>query len=392
MSYIDKDKLLSSITKEDFITILKSLGQFKYRKGTNNSITTTTFLCHGGDSPYKLYYYPNGESGGKNGLCVCMTCGEKFDLIQFIIRAYRNQGKQITWHKALTYIAVTLGRVDDVTIDSPTKIKKVDDFAWIDRIKAAKNRECVDTEIKEINENILDLFTYIPHEAWLNDGCNTFALNRYEISYSPQDNAIVIPHRDIDGKLIGIRGRYLSERDIEKGKYRPITVENKTLKHPLGNFLYGLWVTKDYIKKCGKILLAEGEKSCLQAYSMFCDSGEEQSYVVATCGSSISHAQIDIIKNLGVSKIIYAPDREYHNAQSYEAEAWFNKQILKLEPLVLYCKVYLIADVEERLGYKDSPFDKGKDTFLQLYEEKIEITLEDVNRVKEEMKKGVQNE
>lgn len=388
MPYIDKDKLLNSITREDFITIVNALGDYKCRKFADGSVATSTALCHGGNSTYKLYMYPNLDSDDKKGLCVCMTCGEKYDVVQFVIRAFRNNNKQITWYKALQWIAVTLGKLEDVSIDeSVTKIKKIDDFSWINRIKSVKNRDEKTRRTKQIDENILDLFTYIPHEEWLKDGCSRTALNRYEIGYSPEGNYISIPHRDIEGRLIGVRGRYLSKEDIEKGKYRPVVIEGKTLNHALGNHLYGLWVTKDYIQKCGKILLAEGEKSCLQAYSMFCSEGEEKSYVVATCGSSISNRQMDIIKNLGCSKVIYAPDKEYADVNSFEAEAWFNKQILKLEPLVLYCQVYLIADTKNLLERKNSAFDKGRDTFLQLYDEKIEITMEDVNRVKEEMRK-----
>lgn len=381
MPYIDKDKLLKNITKEDFIILLKSLGDYKYKK-ISGGIAFTTFLCHQGDSAYKTYYYPNDQDNNKSGLVVCMTCGDKYDLIQFVIRAYRAQGKIITWHKALQYIAVTLNRLDDVSINEESKkIKKIEDFSWIDRIKAAQSKDGL-TQIKTLNENILELFTNIPHESWLNDGCSISSLNRYEIMYSVQDDAIVIPHRDADGNLIGVRGRFLSEEDIKKGKYRPIIIESSVLSHPLGSSLYGLWVVKDYIEKCKKIVIVEAEKSCLQAYTMFCSGGEEKSYVVATCGSSISHQQIEIIKSLGVNKVIYAPDKEYHEADSYEAEAWFNKQVLKLEPFLLYCQVYLIADTKDRLEYKDSPTDKGLDTFLQLYEEKIEITIEDVNKTK----------
>ena len=389
MPYIDKDKLLNSITREDFITILKALGDYKYRKGPDGSVMTTTALCHGGDSSNKLYYYSNMNSD-KHGLCVCMTCGDKYDIIQFVIRAFRSQGKSMNWHKALQWIAVTLGRLDDVSIeDASAKIKKVDDFSWINRIKSAINKdESVTKETKEVNENVLDLFSYTPHEAWLNDGCSIEALDRFEIGYYSQQDCISIPHRDEYGKLIGVRGRNLDPHILETaGKYLPLKINGHWLKHALGEHLYGLWVTKDYVKKIGKIMLVEAEKSCVQAYTMFGD----ESYVAACCGSSITTAQVNICLNLGISKIIYAPDRDYHDPHSYEAEAWFNKQVLKLEPFLLYCQVYLVLDTENRLGYKDSPTDKGLDTFLELYEEKLEITMDDVKRIKEEQKGGNKN-
>ena len=384
MSYIDKDKLLSSITREDFITIVNALGDYKCRKFADGSVATSSFLCHGGDSNFKTYFYPNLNDESKKGICVCMTCGDKYDLVQFVIRAHRNIGKQLTWYKALQWIAVTLGKLDDVSLESgETRIKTIDDFNWINRIKNAANKNISPRRTKSINENVLELFTYIPHEAWLKDGCSVESLDRFEIGYySPQD-CISIPHRDQDGRLIGVRCRNLDPELVKTMKYSPLFINGEWLKHALGLHLYGLWVTKDYIKQCGKIMIVESEKSCLQAYTMFGD----KSYVAATCGSSISQTQFNIIRSLRVSKLIYAPDRDYKDPNSFEAEAWFNKQVLKLEPFLLYCQVYLIADTKDRLGYKDSPTDRGLNTFLQLYDEKIEITIEDVNRVKEERRK-----
>jgi hypothetical protein len=41
----------------------------------------------------------------------------------------------------------------------------------------------------------------------------------------------------------------------------------------------------------------------------------------------------------------------------------------------------LLLDSKDRLDYKDSPTDKGKDVLLQLLDEKIPITMDEVNRV-----------
>ena len=378
--YIDKNKILSDITKEDFIKILEAIGITQY-KVENNEIILSTEWCHGGDSN-KLYWYPKSKSNEHISMFKCYTCSDTYGLESFIIRCFRHMNKSMTYYKALSFIGTVLGRLEGATVESPEKIKKPnDDFTWINRIKAVTNREGnIPHETKEINENVLELFTYIPHEAWLNDGCSVEALDRFEIGYYPPQNAISIPHRDQDGKLIGIRCRNLDPMLIETaGKYLPLHINGEWLKHSLGEHLYGLWVTKDYIKQCGKIMIVEAEKSCLQAFTMFSD----KSYVAATCGSSIGPVQFDIIRSLGVSKLIYAPDRDYHASDTFEAEAWFNKQILKLAPFLLYCQVYLIADTKDRLGYKDSPTDKGRDIFLELYEEKIEITSEMVREVKE---------
>ena len=102
--------------------------------------------------------------------------------------------------------------------------------------------------------------------------------------------------------------------------------------------------------------------------------------MVACCGSNISANQIHIILDLKVSQVIYAPDRDYKDPHSFEAEAWYNKQISKLKDLIPYCEVFLLADSEYDLEYKQSPTDQGQSVFEKLINNKIPITQEEVNR------------
>ena len=87
------------------------------------------------------------------------------------------------------------------------------------------------------------------------------------------------------------------------------------------------------------------------------------------------------------TKIIIAFDREYHDAHSFEAEIYYNKLVKKVANIVPYCKVCLLLDSENRLPYKASPTDMGKDVLLELLDEKIVITMDEVNRMIKEMKK-----
>jgi len=121
-------------------------------------------------------------------------------------------------------------------------------------------------------------------------------------------------------------------------------------------------------------MLVEGEKSCLQAYSYF----GEDSFVVACCGSNITKTQIKILQKLEVGEIIIAFDKEYHDPHSFEAEAYYQKLLKKIEPYVLQFKISLVLDTENKLEYKDSPTDKGKEVLLELLENKITITMDDI--------------
>lgn len=382
--YLDRDKILNSLTKEDVIKIVVSLGsEYPKEDGNRNLIFQT--ICHNTPSPnnsWKLYYYPSDEEG-KIGLFHCYTgCSESFGIIELVIRARRTQGKSITWYKALNYIGTLTGKLEEKKFNSGNEVPvdSIKDLQWMQHIIALRKKRINKAPtLTEINPNILDIFSYTPHEEWLNDHITREALNRFEIGYYGLTDQITIPHRDKDGRLIGIRGRFLNNKESQEfGKYVPLQIEGEFLKHSLGSNLYGLYVVKNKVERIHKIMLVEGEKSCLQAYSYFGDD----SFVVAVCGSNITQTQIKLLMGLDIEEIILGFDREYHDSDSYEAGVWWNKMMRKVEPLLAFSKVSICADTKDRLNYKDSPFDQGKDVLLELLDEKIVVTLEDVKEAR----------
>lgn len=375
--YLNKDKILSSLTKEDVIKVVTSLGSTSPKSNQAGDLIFQS-ICHGSNS-WKLYYYhePTEKYKGKTFHCYS-GCSDSFNIIELVIRANRVKGKTITWYKALQYIAKTTNKIIlDNSIENNKDI--IDDFEWINKFKNLNKSKRDIPNLTEINENILESFYYAPHTDWLSDHISREALSQYEIGYYGLTNQIIIPHRDKNNRLIGIRGRYLDDYDIDTiGKYVPLQIEGKFLSHQLGSNLYGINVTQDKIKRIKKVMLVESEKGCLQNYTYF----GEDSFVVATCGSNITLTQQKLLlQYLQCEEIIIAYDREYHDANSFEAEIYYNKLIKKVSNIVPYCKVCFVLDSKNRLGYKDSPTDKGKEVLLELLDEKILITMEEVNRV-----------
>lgn len=382
--YLDKDAILNSLTKEDVTKILKELGSNEPKKDSEGNLIFQT-ICHNPPSEnnsYKLYYYHEGNSNYKGRSFHCYTgCGDSFGIVELVIRANRANGKTITWYKALKYIAQLTGKLITTSADDIEGKKNniIDDFIWIDRLRAAqKSRRDVAT-LSEINENVLELFYYAPHEEWLNDHITREALSRFEIGYYGLTNQITIPHRDRDNRLIGVRGRFLDEEDVKNiGKYVPMQINGQILRHSLGSNLYGINVAQEKIKQIRKVMLVESEKGCMQAYSYFGDD----SYVLACCGNNITATQIKLLLNyLKVEEVIVAFDRMYHEADSYEAEVYYNKLIKKVAPLIPYCRVCLCLDNKNRIPYKGSPTDMGKDILLELLDEKHVVTMEEVSEI-----------
>lgn len=383
---LDKNAILNSLTKEDLIKIVTDLGSAPPKEGHSGELIAQS-ICHNKPSAsnsWKLYLYPpNEDKSSKRWTCHCYSqCSESFGVIDLIIRAKRTQGQTYTFYKALQYIARITGKLDMTDEDADkSKSNIVDDWSWMNQFMNLKNNKREAPVLSPISENILEIFDYHPNNLteWINDGINCEALNRFEIGYYGYSNCLTIPHRNINGDLVGIRGRFLNEYDVrEYGKYMPLQIDGKFLNHSLGNNLYGLHIAHDAIKKSGKVMLVEGEKSCLQAYTYYGDD----SYVVATCGSNISLNQRKMLLNtLKVSEIILAFDRDYKDPESFEAERIYKKYLKQVYPLLNFCHVSMLLDTGDLLDYKDSPTDKGKIVLEELLDNKHRITIEEANRV-----------
>ena len=198
-------------------------------------------------------------------------------------------------------------------------------------------------------------------------------MRKFNISYYLYRNKIVIPHYDIDGRLIGIRGRTL-EPDEEQlyGKYMPLMVENILYKHPLSFNLYGIYENKDDIKKYKRAVIFEGEKSVLKYGDLY-----NYNVAVASCGSSLNYRQVELlVKELGVTEITVAYDKEFTNFATKEAREYFEKLQKLCKKYANYCNFYFLFDFKNLLELKDSPIDKGKEVFEELMKNKVQVRLE----------------
>lgn len=221
------------------------------------------------------------------------------------------------------------------------------------------------------DENVLDVFLYYPHQLWLDEGISEETMKKFEIGFHVYQNKITIPQRSDDGKLLGIRGRALNESDILAGKkYMPITIGNITYSTSTYYSLFGLHKTKEAIKRFKKVIIFEDEKSVLKCEDYF----GEDNFAVSTYGANLSDYQVNLLLSLGVEEVFIARDREYKEYEEtdevYNYQEKLMEQAMKFVP---YTRTYILFDKKQRLDYKDSPADKGKEVLMQLMKEKIEI-------------------
>ncbi|MCP1159292.1 hypothetical protein [Bacillus infantis] len=360
----DKDRIKESLTEEEIHKILRDLGSKDPLQG--NQFQT---VCHGGHK-HKLYYYHDSKSFH------CYTdCSTNMDIFEVVIRAKKEQGYTLSFPQAVQYVATLTGKTFGFSaVVNNSKNDIVDDWDILNRYK---KKEKVIPELPEQNSKVMDVFLHLPHEEWLNEGISYDTHEKFNISYYIREERIVIPHYDLNNRLVGIRGRAMREEDIEAGKkYMPLTIQNKLYNHQTMFNLYGLHKTKETIKKLKKVVIFEAEKSVLKCEDFYGDNN----FSVATCSSQITNFHRDILLSLGIEEVIICLDKfrkqkENESDEKYEAaiESYQTNLLRFANKFTPYVRTYIVWDDFDVLDYKDSPCDSGREVLEELMKCKYEI-------------------
>ena len=348
---IDYQSIIDELEDEKIMQLLDSL-DIPYENYDDYILMPT--ICHNEDensASWKLYYYKNTH------LFMCYTeCGG-MNIFRFLKRFYTTRGIVYDWNKDILQVVL---RCSAAGLDlKPNRYKSIKDL-YLNH----KDFKPLET----FTESILNTFTkYYPPE-WLEDGISPAAMDKYNIRYSISQNKIIIPHYNINGELIGIRGRALNKDDIELfGKYMPIQIEGKWYSHPLSLNLYGLNFNKEQIQKDKVAFLVESEKSVLQAESF---KSLEGNHCIAVCGSKINKFHMDLLmKTCAPEYVVVCFDNEEQKGKA----DYFDKLYKMCDKYKNYCNMSFIYDREGLTNLKDSPTDRGEDIFIKLLEERVNV-------------------
>jgi hypothetical protein len=365
MLVFDKNEIRNNLTIDNIFELLQEWGGDP--EYSSFGILSHT-ICHNlpGEGSKKLYYYDNSR------LFRCYTgCDSYFDIFQLVIKIMDVQhSKKFDLNDAIRWIAQKFGLSgieEDIPEDSELTDWKF--LANYDRIQnvAIKTNEIV---LKEYDSTVLSHFDYnIALTPWLNEGISQEVINFAQIGYYLGGDQITIPHFDINGRFVGLRGRTLCTDEGERyGKYRPLKINQILYNHPLGMNLYNLNNSKNNIKNIGKAIVLEGEKSTLLYQSYF---GIENDISVACCGSSVSAYQIQLLLESGAKEIIIAFDRQFQEIGDKEFVHLKNNLLKLREKYKNFVTISFIFDKNMITGYKASPIDCGQEKFLQLFKERI---------------------
>ena len=355
------NELKEILTLDQIILLMEHFGAdyLPYVAGSKEIQFRT--VCHCGNS-HKLYLYTDSKE---------FHCYSECGQMDIITIAEKMLNVKIT--EAIEYICNFVGIETNhmrVGFHDDNLGYNSEDWEIFNMMKPTQRRVDSSREFNKIDVMILNRFYDMYHPSFYNDGIATSTLKKFGIKYDILEQRVIIPHYDECGHLIAIRCRNLKQSLLEEGrKYTPIVLDRKLLSAPTAKYLYGLNFNIENIKRAKKVILVESEKAVMQLESIL-----EHNIAVALMSSSLSHIQVQILKDLGVQEIIIALDKEYVEYGSRE-EKLYAMKIRKgiINKLGSYFGVSVLWDIKNLIGYKQSPTDAGADVFWELMNNRIRI-------------------
>jgi len=251
--------------------------------------------------------------------------------------------------KAIEICCSSIGIKYIANFEPKTTIEKKKAFGgFFSTLSKDKNENKLKLNYHE--EDILTDFVNQGNIRFYNDGINYEVQTEFEIMYDDISERLTIIWRDINGRIVGIMGRYNKSAEYcdkhNISKWLPIT----NLSFPKSQLLYGLYQNYKYILQEGRVYVGESEKFVLQACSFNVRN------VVAIGSHDISSVQRNILVSLGV-EIVTCMDNDIPDEFNVEQ----CKKLMSKSCLVGGKVGFIMND--DILEGKQSPTDSGLETW-----------------------------
>ena len=218
-------------------------------------------------------------------------------------------------------------------------------------------KQDVNDERTYLDESIYNKYHSCVPEEWLKEGISKSTMEVFEIKIDETSNRIVYPVRDIQGRLINIKGRtrFANYKDLKIPKYINYYKTNGV------DYFQGMNITYTYIKTMREVIVFESLKSVMKCF----DWGVKNT--VSAEKHTLTKAQISVLIRLKVDIVLaYDSDINYYR----DAAVIKNINILKR-----FANVYVLYNPSLLGGAdsKNSPADCGEEVFKEMYRHRIKI-------------------
>ena len=351
---LDIAAIKAQIDDDAVITLMDSMGIPLV--SANSQYQLYPSACHHGDwerHKNKLYYYVQSQRWH------CYSCSGDWDTIGLVQHL-----RKCTFNQAVDYICRTLGiNAAEVAQDDMRDNWQRDLRRWL------PNVDCDEpAELTNYDPAILAAFDHLYPTDWLDYGITRDSMDKFGIGWYARQACISIPVVQ-NGQLVGVRGRYTRPQDVAKGKYRPIAMLDGTvLKFSTGNTFYAYDQNKNAIINRGKVILFEGEKSCLKADSKGINN------TLATFGSNVSKRQIEMLLELGVNEVTVAFDSDYRVVGDDDFQFFVAKVRKVTSKLTPYFSTFVCYNNQGYAGYKYSLMDFTDEQAKKIWDARVKIS------------------
>lgn len=348
---IDIQSLKSQLTEDRIIELMDALGAPLMKADSNNLVFPS--ICHQSDPlahSAKLWLYLDSMQ------YKCWSCGFSGDAISLVQHV-----KHLDFNQAITYICSTL----NLQVGQIEQNEQLDNWSELRRfLPDAEPETC---KLATYDPTVLSLFDHLYPQDWLDYGITKDILDKFGVGWYARQACISIPVV-FNGQLVGVRGRYTRERDVVKGKYRPIcTLDGQVLKLATSEVLYGYDQNKGAIEKSRQVVLFESEKSVLKAPSFNVHNS------LAVFGSNISKRHIQLLLELGVNEVVLAFDNDYKQVGDDEFKFFVVKTKKLVAKLRSYFNVSIVYNNQGYDMYKCNMMDISYEQAMKLWESKVKI-------------------
>lgn len=292
-------------------------------------------------SPLKEENTPSFSVRKETNTFYCFSSGKGGNVLNFI-RYYNN----CSFQEAVEILKRYAGVNGDV---QPTR-----KLAAVEVAKRYKNRNKKGkvSQTKTLPDDYMFRYERDPNKlaVWEAEGISKASLDRFQVAYDSFSDRLVYPIRSVSGEIVNVGARTLDPEWKQKKlrKYSYLFSWDGGM-----NTVFGLAENREEILRKKEVILFEGAKSVMIA----------DSWGIKNCGalltSHLSQFQLKILARLGV-RVVFALDKEVAIRD--------DPNIARLKR---YVSVDYLWDRDGLLDEKDSPADKGVDTFMKLYEGRL---------------------
>lgn len=156
----------------------------------------------------------------------------------------------------------------------------------------------VDKPLDVYDDSILNIYPKVVSELFMKDGIPPSVQSVFGVRFSDMYNRVLIPIHQ-KGKLVGLFGRW-NEKEVDNEfipKYFPI------LPYQKGKVLFPYDLNSEHIKRSQMCYLVESEKTPMLTYKWGWRN------VLALGGNAVKSHQIELLKELGVKKVVLSLDK-----------------------------------------------------------------------------------